>query len=553
MERPSVGLRRPARLLRLASDERLVELVRSGDEGAFEALYDRHHPAILGFCRHMLGTREEAEDALQHTFLAAFRDLTRHEQPIDLRPWLFAIARNRCLSLLRARRAHVELDLAEPSTDGLAATVERREDLRELLADLAGLPEDQRAALLLAELGALDHAGIATVLGCPREKVKALVFQARTSLAASREARATPCEQIRIELATASGAALRRGALRRHLRACAGCQAFKAEVATQRRLLALALPVIPSVTLKAGVIAGGVGAATSGGSAATATTAAATSNATGGALGGLLGPLASTGAGKAVISLAVAGAVASGGALSARLEHRAIRTPTPTPSADAAAPRLVPWQPSTLEPQPATRPARGSHRATPIRHGVRRPLEGRHGGDAAPRTAPAPLPAPSHAQEEHAVAPAVPAPATQVVPPPARRRSHRGSPAPGPWTPPGHADEAPRETSPWHGKRTTPGHGSTPPGRGGTPPGRANDEAPGHGGTPPGHAKSIPPGQAKRLDQGAGGGSGAPGTGGGASGQLPGESGGGPATGAGESGTSSEAHGKSGAAPGHNK
>ena len=268
VERAPVRLRRPARLLRLAGDERLVALVRAGDEGAFEALYDRHHPAILGFCRHMLGSREEAEDAVQHTFLSAFRDLVATDKPIELRPWLFAIARNRCVSLLRARRAHVAIELAEPATDGLAATVERREDLRELLADLARLPEDQRAALLLAELGALDHAGIATVLGCPREKVKALVFQARTSLAASREARATPCDEIRLELATASGAALRRGPLRRHLRACDGCRAFKAEVATQRKLFALALPVVPSIALKASVLSGGGGAAASGGGAA---------------------------------------------------------------------------------------------------------------------------------------------------------------------------------------------------------------------------------------------------------------------------------------------
>src|SRR3954451_718921 len=129
-----VRLRRPARLLRLASGERRVALVRDGDEDAFEALYDRHHPAILGFCRHMLGTREEAEDAVQHTFLAAFRDLARSSKPIDLRPWLFAIARNRCLSMLRARRAHVAIEHAEPATDGLAATVERREGPGEIPA-----------------------------------------------------------------------------------------------------------------------------------------------------------------------------------------------------------------------------------------------------------------------------------------------------------------------------------------------------------------------------------------------------------------------------------
>jgi RNA polymerase sigma factor (sigma-70 family) len=341
-----VRLRRPARLLRLASDERLVALVRAGDEGAFEALYDRHHPAILGFCRHMLGSREEAEDAVQHTFLAAFRDLVGSDKAIDLRPWLFAIARNRCLSLLRARRAHVAIELAEPASDGLAAAVELREDLRELLADLARLPEDQRAALLLAELGALDHAGIATVLGCPREKVKALVFQARTSLAASREARATPCDEIRTELATASGAALRRGALRRHLRTCDGCQAFKAEVATQRKLLALALPVVPSMALKASILSGsgsgGASAASGGAAVATsATTVAATSGASGGTLGGVLGTVAATGVGKVAVSLAVVGAVAGGGVLTGQVEHRGAASPS-QPASDTGSHSVYP-------------------------------------------------------------------------------------------------------------------------------------------------------------------------------------------------------------------
>jgi len=347
VDRAPVRLRRPIRLLRLAGDDRLVALVRAGDESAFEVLYDRHHPAILGFCRHMLGTREEAEDAVQHTFLAAFRDLTRDDKPIELRPWLFAIARNRCVSLLRARRAHVDIELAEPATDGLAATVERREDVRELLSDLAHLPEDQRAALLLAELGALDHAGIATVLGCPREKVKARVFQARTSLAASREARATPCEEIRLELASATGAALRRGPLRRHLRACDGCRAFKAEIAVQRKLLAVALPVLPTVALKATVLSGGASGASAssgGAAAATGTTAAgAASGASSGTVGGMLGTIASTGAGKLAVSLAVAGVVASGGALTERLEHRsAAAGPAPSWNSPAAETTLGP-------------------------------------------------------------------------------------------------------------------------------------------------------------------------------------------------------------------
>ena len=87
-----------------------MRLVRVGDESAFEAIYDRHHRGILSFCRHMLGSREEGEDAVQHTFIAAYRDITAADKPIQLKAWLYTIARNRCLSILRARREQVALD-----------------------------------------------------------------------------------------------------------------------------------------------------------------------------------------------------------------------------------------------------------------------------------------------------------------------------------------------------------------------------------------------------------------------------------------------------------
>src|SRR3954447_2555168 len=129
---------RPRRFVRSDPDERLVALVRAGQPAAFEELYDRYTPGLLAYCRHLLGTLDEAEDAVQHTFLAAHRALLADDRDIHLKAWLFAIARNRCLSVLRARREHVGLDddLEPPSTAGLAAEVERREDLREMLDDL---------------------------------------------------------------------------------------------------------------------------------------------------------------------------------------------------------------------------------------------------------------------------------------------------------------------------------------------------------------------------------------------------------------------------------
>jgi len=273
--------RRPGRFVRSLSDERLVNRVRSGDEAAFEAIYDRHHRGLLSFCRHMLGSQQEAEDAVQHTFIAAYRSLVSNDRDILLKAWLYAIARNRSLSVLRARREHVALDDVQPATEGLAAQVERRQDLKDLLADLHRLPEEQRAALVLSEIGAHSHDEIGVILDVPKNKVKALVFQARTSIADSRDARDTPCQVVQEQLATLHGGALRRNQIRRHVAVCPACDAFRAETQRQKAAMAIVLPVIPALTLKSGVLgattasaagfgAGGGGAAATAGGAATA-------------------------------------------------------------------------------------------------------------------------------------------------------------------------------------------------------------------------------------------------------------------------------------------
>jgi RNA polymerase sigma factor (sigma-70 family) len=289
-------------MLRLAGDDRLVALIRAGNEGAFEVVYDRYHRQLLSFCRHMLGHAEEAEDAVQQAFISAHADLKRSERPIALRAWLFTIARNRCLSILRARRETATLENVEPETAGLAAEVQRREDLRTMLSDIARLPEDQRAALVLAELGDLDHGDIAAVVGCPKEKVKALVFQARSSLALSRQARETSCDEIREQLATLRGGALRRTALRRHLRGCAGCREFRDEVRRQRSAMALLLPVVPAAGLKKAVLAGAGLSASGAGSGAGAGAAGL------GVAGAKLAVL------KGAVAVAIVGAGAAGGA-----------------------------------------------------------------------------------------------------------------------------------------------------------------------------------------------------------------------------------------------
>jgi RNA polymerase sigma factor (sigma-70 family) len=277
----------------LRSDEHLVDLVRAGDETAFEVLYERHVAGALGFCRHMLGSQDEAEDAVQQTFVSAHRDILRSSRAIAFKPWLYTIARNRSLSMLRARREQAS-EPVELSTAGLTEDVEQRSDLRELVADVQRLPDDQRAALVLSELGDLSHGEVAEVIGVEPSSVKGLVFRARSALIERREARQADCAEIREELASASGGGLRRSRLRYHLEGCPGCVAYLDELRRQRKLLGMALPVVPTLALQQSVMASvGVGAASTGAVGAVAAGGVATAGAP--LLGGTLAKVAVVG------------------------------------------------------------------------------------------------------------------------------------------------------------------------------------------------------------------------------------------------------------------
>src|SRR5205085_2850191 len=159
------------------------------------------------------------------------------------------IARNRCLSLLSARCAVEALDVtadtayAPASAEDAYAAVERRAEVDDLLDDLRRLPEEQRTALALFELGGHTQDEIAAVLGVPRARVKALVFQAREGLFRARRARAAACLDIVAELATLSGKPPRRGPIAAHLARCESCSDFAAEVSRQRAAFAGLVPV----------------------------------------------------------------------------------------------------------------------------------------------------------------------------------------------------------------------------------------------------------------------------------------------------------------------
>jgi RNA polymerase sigma factor (sigma-70 family) len=380
----SVHTPRKADLWR-AEDRRLAALAAAGDEHAFEAIFERHHRGLLSFCRHLLGSREEAEDAVQHTFAAAFRQLVQHDPPEHLRAWLYATARNRCVDLLRAP-SELPADPPPTSTAGLTEEVERRSDLRELVDDIGRLPEDQRAALVLSELEELGHAEVAEVLGCPPKKVRALVFQARSSLSGWREARALPCRDVRQELAVARGAALRQRHLRRHLKVCPQCAAFRRDIDRQRRRMALVLPVLPSLGLKERVLEGASGAATGGAGAASGGAAG------GGGAAGSLGPAAIK-TGLAVLALGV-GAATFGSQSGGDPERAPSVSPPPDRSA-AVERRDNPRRPQTQQSDVSRRsPDRRPRDRTTDSRAPDQSGQQADAPDAAPSSQPAPAPAP---------------------------------------------------------------------------------------------------------------------------------------------------------------
>jgi len=171
----SVGLARPriglgVSLLRLRSDEQLVSLFRGGHEEAFRVIHDRYRQRLHAYSRQMLaGSIADAEDVVQEIFVRAYGGLRSSDRELALRAWLYRIAHNRCID--EVRRPHpiateaIEELTATPGCDPVAR-VEQRDVLRRLIADVRRLPEQQRSALLMRELGGVTSLRGARVLDC---------------------------------------------------------------------------------------------------------------------------------------------------------------------------------------------------------------------------------------------------------------------------------------------------------------------------------------------------------------------------------------------------
>ncbi len=344
-----------APLLRLRSDDQLVSLFRSGSEDAFRAIHDRYRQRLFAYTRQMLtGSAADAEDAVQEIFVRAYAGLRTSDRRLALRAWLYRIAHNRCIDELRRPQAipSAEIDLnVAPATSDPVARLEQRDALRRLIADVQRLPDQQRSALLMRELGGMTYADVSVALCVSVPAVKSLLVRARVGLAQASEARDTACARIREDLIVAHDRGVRASGLaRRHVRDCPNCRQFRSEVRGVSRQLAMCVPALGPIGVIAKLLglggAGGGGAAAggstfAGGAAAGSSASVATGLAGGGAVAGV-GAITTAGH---VVTLLAAAVVTAGGAI--ELQH--IAPPPPVKHAhhhrtvaDSSAPTASP-------------------------------------------------------------------------------------------------------------------------------------------------------------------------------------------------------------------
>jgi RNA polymerase sigma factor (sigma-70 family) len=444
---------------------------------AFTAVYERHHRALYRYCRSLLGDDEDARDALQSTMAKAYAALRFEERDFEVRPWLFRIAHNEAVSRLRQRRVAVDLDVVDTlTTDSLAQTVEVRERLAQLRADLEDLPERQRAALVMRELSGLGHAEIAAVLGGSPQTVKQTIFEARSALHECVEGRGMACAEVQRMLSDGDGRVLRGRRMRAHVRVCRACQEFEAALAERPADLAALAPAPPAAV---GATWLGRLLAAAGGSSA----------------GGAAGTLA-----MKTVAVVVAAATLAG---TGTAVHEAEPRSAPAPSSDRAAGRVsgVRDAGSRAARAPVITSARRATRGEPSLSttatvapsakpsAVERPAAPSSGEDSEPaKTAPHPSPR-EPAPKSHG-------PVKAASPGKPSRGEHAAGAGHAKHAPPGHTKPAP----PGHGKpaplgRAKPAHagGAKPASPGQAKTARAGKAKPAHAGgakpASPGHAK----------------------------------------------------------------
>jgi RNA polymerase sigma-70 factor, ECF subfamily len=160
-----------------ADDRALLERCRTGDERAMQQLYTRHAGRLYALARRMTGSRADAEDVVQETFLRAWRSLEGFRGDSSVGTWLYRIALNRCRDAFARRRPTLpEVEGAAPPQAGDAMA------RRSLEAALGQLPEGYREVLVLHDVMELEHPEIAAILGVEVGTSKSQLHKARSKM-----------------------------------------------------------------------------------------------------------------------------------------------------------------------------------------------------------------------------------------------------------------------------------------------------------------------------------------------------------------------------------
>ncbi|WP_445149578.1 sigma-70 family RNA polymerase sigma factor [Baekduia sp. Peel2402] len=502
--------------MRIPDAEELWRRFGAGDGSAFTQLYSDHHRDVVRYCRSLLRDEQDAQDAAQGTWTAIWTRPDAARRDVPLRPWLFRVAHNESVTIIRRRRPHDPLsDLDLPALDDVASDVELRDRLATLRADLVDLPERQRVALLSRELGGLGHAEIAEALGISVGAAKQTIYEARRALVEAESGRSMACDAVQRAISDGDGRVRRGRRVGAHLRACESCRTFADAVGRRRRELRLLFPAPAALSLlariAAGMGAGGAGGTVVATSGSVATKLAATAAVIAVAGTGVQHELADPGRADAkgpAAPHAVAVAVAAAPARTASPSRLVLATARTTAPPGSARQRPAPGTPSSAA---SSKPPRAA--------GRHRPPAG-----AVPVTAPVEVPVaaqPVSARPDHGASGPARADKTKAKTPPGQAKKVDGAKPPGQAKkvdgakPPGQAKKADGAQPPGQAKKT---EAAEPPGQAkktdeAKPPGQAkktdaaaaspptsppaSDGAAAPSDMPPGHAKAAPPGHGK--------------------------------------------------------
>jgi RNA polymerase sigma factor (sigma-70 family) len=207
-------MHRPRRKLRCApsralSDEQLVAALRAGDDDAMTEIDRRYRDRLLAYVRRM-SAGADAEDVVQDVLARAYLSLRADDRPMALRAWLYRVAHNRCLDLLRRPAPlltdNPEIGIGARTGLTLGEQVAGRERLRQVVADIQSLPDQQRSALIIRELEGLSYEELAEALETTVPAIKSLLVRARMNLARAADARTTAEEASLARFLPAPGA-----------------------------------------------------------------------------------------------------------------------------------------------------------------------------------------------------------------------------------------------------------------------------------------------------------------------------------------------------------